>query len=322
MVDLVLERQLPWKVAASASYLYSKGKKLPRFIDRNLPAANSQIAYVLKTSADDPGTVLGSAPFYRGLPPGVTSGTIVRPDQNIGSAIEVVSDVESTYHAMVLQANKRFSHGFLFNTSYTLSKARDTGQNSTTFIAGNMSVFDPANIAAEEGPSNTDRRHRFVASFHWAPGFLYGVQFGGIFTGESGLPIDATISSGFLTGTGAVVTTASNGAGGSFRAPFEERNGYRQTGRKTFDFRLSKEFNLGGRKRIVALAESFNVFNLVNYTSFSNLKYRPTGNAVYDAATNKVTMTMTENVDFLKPSAASSTIFGPRDAQLGLKFLW
>ena len=250
--------------------------------------------------------------FYRGA----------RPDTNIGSAIEVVSDVETTYHGFVLQANKRFSHGLLFNMNYTLSKARDTGQNSTTFISNFMTVFDPNNLGAEEGPSNSDRRHRFVASWHYAPTYLWGVQLGGVFTAESGLPLDATINSGGLNGTGAVVTTASNGAGGSFRAPFEERNGYRQTGRKTFDFRLSKEFNVGGRKRIVALAEAFNLFNWTNFTTFQNIKYRPIGDGVYNAVTNTVTMNLSEDPAFAKPSAASNTLFGPRDAQLGLKFLW
>lgn len=306
MADLVLERQLPWDITGSASYLYSRGTHLPTFIDRNLPAPNAEITYVLN------GQSLGTFPFYRGS----------RPDAAIGSAIEVVSDVESTYHALVLAANKRFSQGLLFNVNYTLSKARDTGQNSTTFISNFMTVFDPNNIAAEEGLSNTDRRHRFVASWHYAPAFLYGVQVGGVFTAESGLPLDATIASGGLTGTGAVLTTASNGAGGSFRAPFEERNAYRQDGRKTLDFRLSKEFDLGGRKRIVALAEAFNLFNWRNNTGFSNTKYRSVGNAVYNPATNTVTMNLTEDAGFGRPTAASNTLFGPRDAQLGLKFLW
>jgi hypothetical protein len=306
MADLVLERQLPWNITGSASYLFSRGTNLPTFIDRNLPAANSTINYVLN------GEVVGTAPFYRGT----------RPDTNVGSAIEVVSDVTSTYHALVLQANKRFSDGLLFNSSYTLSKSRDTGQNSSTFISNFMTVFDPANLAAEAGTSNTDRRHRFVTSWHYAPRFFYGVQAGGVFTAESGLPLDATIASGGLTGTGAVLTTASNGAGGTFRAPFEERNAYRQSGRKTLDFRLSKEFGLGGGKRIVALAETFNLFNWTNYTGASNQKYRSNGNAVYNAATNTVTMNLVELTTHGNPSSASNTLFGPRDVQFGLKFLW
>jgi carboxypeptidase family protein/TonB-dependent receptor-like protein len=305
MVDLTFERQIAKETTVSASYLYSGGSKLPTFIDTNLPAASAQVTYFVN------GENKGSFPFYRGS----------RPDANIGSAIEVVGDVKSTYNAMVLQMNRRFSGGLLFNVNYTLSKARDTGQNSTTFISSFMSVFDPANLAAEEGPGNTDRRHRFVASWHYVPSYLWGIQVGGVFTGESGFPIDATIASGGLNGTNAVVTTASNGAGGSFRAPFEERNGYRTTGRKTLDMRISREFKAGGSRRFVALAEAFNVFNWTNFTNFSNIKYRVASNSV-DPTTNNVTLNLTEDAAFRKASAASNTIYGPRDMQIGFKFLW
>lgn len=305
MADVVVERQLMQDVSVSASYLFSRGTKLPTFIDRNLPAATAEAVYMLD------GAQVGTTPFYRGS----------RPDANVGSAIEVVSDVETTYHGLVLQLNKRFSRGLLFNTHYTLSKATDTGQNSTTFISNFMTVFDPNNLDAEKGTSNFDRRHRFVASFHYAPSYLWGFQVGGVYTGESGLPLDATIGSGGINGTGAVVTTASNGAGGSFRAPFEERNAYRQSGRKTMDLRLSREFKLGGTQRIVALAEAFNLFNWTNFTGASNTKYRVASSS-FDAAANRVTINLTEDASFGRPSAASNTNWGARDIQFGLKYLW
>jgi hypothetical protein len=305
MADVGIERQIASDISVSASYLFSRGTKLPTFIDRNLPAPSAEAVYVLN------GQELGSTPFYRGA----------RPDSRIGSAIEVVTDVESTYHGLVLQANKRFTRGLLFNANYTLSKAEDTGQNSTTFISNFMTVFDPNNLEGEKGTSNYDRRHRFVASFHYAPEYLWGFQVGGVFTGETGLPLDATIASGGIGGTGAVVTTASNGAGGSFRAPFETRNGYRQSGRKTFDLRVSREFNLGGRARLQALIEAFNVFNTINYTNFSTIRYR-VASSVFDPVANRVTINLNEDPGFGTPSAASNTLFGPRDMQLGLKFLW
>ena len=56
-------------------------------------------------------------PFYRGT----------RPDANINNAIEVADIVDSTYNALVLQVNKRFNKGLLFNANYTLSKARGHG---------------------------------------------------------------------------------------------------------------------------------------------------------------------------------------------------
>jgi hypothetical protein len=153
------------------------------------------------------------------------------------------------------------------------------------------------------------------------PSYLWGIQVGGVFTGESAFPIDATIASGGIAGTGAIVTTASNGSGGAFRAPFEERNGYRTTGRKTLDLRVSREFKAGGTRRFVALVEAFNVFNHTNYTGFSNIKYRVASNSV-DPITNNVTVNLTEDAAFKKPSAASNTIYGPRDMQIGFKFLW
>ena len=119
---------------------------------------------------------------------------------------------------------------------------------------------------------------------------------GGILTLESGLPLDPTISVN-MSGTGAVVTSTSNGTGGSFRAPFLERNSFRQEERKTFDMRLSKGFNISNRGQLVLLWEAFNLFNTVNYTAFGTIRYN--GAASYNAAANTATVTLTENTGFL-----------------------
>src|SRR6185436_4543106 len=154
----------------------------------------------------------GVFPFYRGT---------TRPDPNINNAIEVADIVDSTYNALVLQVNKRFNKGLLFNANYTLSKAEDTGQNSTTFISNFATMVDPFNNDAEKGPASFDRRHRFVGSFHYAPDYLCGIQVGGTGTFARGLPLNPPISinSGALNGTGAVSTQSVNGSGASNRAP-------------------------------------------------------------------------------------------------------
>jgi hypothetical protein len=305
MGDLTLERRIGRDIVASASYLYSKGKKLPLFIDTNLPAPSAQVTYLLA------GRNLGTFPFYRGA----------RPNATINANIEVRPAVESQYHGMVLQLQKRWSGGFMFNASYTLSRATDTGQNSTTFISGFSNVYDPSTLALEDGTGDYDRRHRFVASLHYAPSYLKGFQVGAIGTFESGLPVTGTISGSLSSATGATITSTTNGSGGSFRAPFDERNSFRQEGRKTVDLRVSKRFTVSGRKQIEVLWEAFNVFNWVNYTGYSAIKYRVASSS-YDAATNMATVTLTEDTGFLRPTAASNTLFGPRDMQFGLKFLW
>ncbi len=305
MGDFTLERSLRSDLVVSASYLYSKGKKLPLFIDTNLGAANSEVTYLLGPEN------LGTFPFYRGA----------RPDTNINRAIEVRSIAESQYHGLVLQAQKRFTGGFLFNANYTLSKATDNGQNSTTFISGFMNVVNPANLDGEKGTSNLDRRHRAVLSLHYAPTWLWGFQFGAIGTFETGLPVTANISGGVAAATGGTDTSTTNGTGGSLRVPFVERNIDRQTGRKTIDARLSKSFKVGGDRQVQLLWEVFNVTNSTNYTVFSTTKYR-VGSSTYDAATNRVTVNLTEDTGYLRPTQASSTLFGPRDMQIGLKLLW
>jgi hypothetical protein len=304
---LTVDRAIGTDITVSASYLYSSGSHLPTFVDTNLNPANSTVEFIVGTQSK------GVFPFFRGL----------RPDANLNNAIEVADIVDSTYNAMVLQVNKRFNKGLLFNANYTLSKAEDTGQNSTTFISNFATMVDPFNNDAEKGPASFDRRHRGVVSVHYAPDFLWGFQIGGTGTFESGLPLNPTISinSGALTATSPVSPQSVNGSGASNRAPWDMRNGFRQTGRKTVDMRVSKAFNLGGRKELVALWEAFNIFNTINYTSFGTTKYRA-ASSTYDAVTNKAVVNFTEDPGFGVPSAASNTLFGPRDMQIGFRFLW
>jgi len=305
MSELTIDRALTNDIMVTASYLHSGGTHLPTFLDTNLNAPNSQVEYFVGSESR------GTFPFFRGA----------RPDVNLNNAIEVADIVDSTYNAMVLAVNKRFSNGLLFNANYTLSKSEDTGQNSTTFISNFATMVNPFDNDSERGPSAFDRRHRGVVSFHYAPDYLWGIQVGGTGTFESGLPLNPGISGGVAAATGATSTTTTNGSGASNRAPFDTRNGYRQTGRKTIDLRLSKRFNVGGRKQIEALWESFNIFNWTNYTTFGTTKYRVASSS-YDAAANKATVLLTEDTGFAVPSAASSTVFGPRDMQIGFRFLW
>jgi len=308
MAELTVDRAIGTDITVSASYLYSGGKHLPTFLDTNLNPANSAVELIVD------GQSRGTFPFYRGT---------TRPDTNINNAIEVADIVESTYHALVLQVNKRFNKGLLFNANYTLSKSEDTGQNSTTFISNFATMVDPFNNEAERGPAAFDRRHRGVVSVHYAPDFLHGFQVGGTGTFESALPLNPTISinSGAMTASGALAATSVNGSGASNRAPFDTRNGFRQTSRKTIDMRVSKRFNVGGHRQIEALWEAFNILNTVNYTGFGTTKYNAVSSS-FDAAANKAVVNLTSNSGFGVPTTASNTLFGPRDMQIGFKYLW
>jgi Carboxypeptidase regulatory-like domain len=309
MADLTLERRVAGNTTVSASYLYSRGTNLPIFIDTNVPAPNAQVTYMVE------GQNVGTFPFYRGA----------RPDANVNRILMLQSVVASKYNALVLAANKRFSDGLLFNVHYTLGKSTDNGQNSTTFFASFNQTYDPLNrTLAMEGPSDFDRRHRFVGSLYYRPAYLYGIGVSTIITAESGFPITANISGSIPAGTGAVNTATTNGSGGANLAPWLGRNSERQNGRKTVDLRASKQFGVGGGRKVEVLWEVFNLFNWVNYTGASSTAFNvaTTPAATYDATTNTATVNLTRNTGFLVPTTIGNTLYGMRDMQLGLKFGW
>jgi hypothetical protein len=309
--DVTVDRHLVSDVTLSVSYLYSRGEYLPDFRDTNLNPTNSTVNYVLD------GQVVGSFPFYRGS----------RPNPSFQRMIIDEPGVQSRYNALVLAVDKRMSKGLLVNANYTLSKSVDDGQNSTTFFGGNA-AFDSLNY---RNPSNTvdfpmvpspaDRRHRFVGSIVYQPAYLWGIGISGIVRLESGLPITETIASSLSSAVGAVITSSSNGTGGFNVAPWVGINTDRQPGVKTVDLRLEKEVRLTGRRRVQILWEVFNLFNTLNYATFSNTAFQLAG-STYDPFANVATVTVTRDPGYLVPRSASSYFWGPRDMQVGAKFLW
>ncbi len=190
------------------------------------------------------------------------------PTRTSITRIEVADIVDSTYNALVLQANKRFSKGLVVQRQL---HAVEGGRHRTELDDLHLELRDDGRPVQQRRGERTGilrSPSSGVASVHYAPDFLWGFQIGGTGTFESGLPLNPTITinSGALNGTGALSTQSVNGSGASNRAPFDTRNGFRQTARKTIDMRVSKRFRLGGTRQIEALWEAFNIFNTINYT--------------------------------------------------------
>jgi outer membrane receptor protein involved in Fe transport len=310
-VDVTVDRSVGSDVTVSASYLYSRGMDLPYFRDINLNPASSTVNYVLD------GQGVGSFPLYRGG----------RPNTSFNRIVIMEPAVKSKYNALVLAVNRRFSRGLLFNANYTLSKSEDNGQSSATFFGSNL-AYDALNFRSASDPvdstmwpSNNDRRHRFVASFHYRPDVLWGIGIGGVLTLESGLPLTEKINGSLAPSVGAVNSASTNGTGGVFDAPWVGVNTDRQTGRKTFDIRVSKEVRLAGTSRLQVLWEVFNLFNTVNYSGFFDTAFNVTSSS-YNPAANVATVDMTRDSGYLVPRSDVTNFWGPRDMQLGIKFLW
>ena len=85
------------------------------------------------------------------------------PNFNIG-AFATTNVLQSNYNAMTIKADKRYSQGYSFLTTYTWSKSIDQG--SEVFALGSTFniLSDNNNFNQDKGVSTFDVPHRFVAS--------------------------------------------------------------------------------------------------------------------------------------------------------------
>src|SRR4028119_1065207 len=188
-----------------------------------------------------------TVPFFRRLATG--NG---RPDTRFGAITQTRSDIESKYDGLVLQANRRLTKGLQFQTHYTFSRAIDNGQNSQTFTftQGRLDPFGGG--LDDEGRSNNDVPHRFVASAVWTPGVPFGLEnsrvgraiFGGftiapIFVAQSGNVYTANFSGNVGNNP---ISGGLTGSGGGSRIPTFERNAFRQPKLVNLDLRISRRF--------------------------------------------------------------------------------
>lgn len=85
----------------------------------------------------------------------------------------------SSYHALQLDFNRRFAHGFAVRAAYTWSKALDDGDSLNATTAGNAPglVADPFNLKADWGPATYDVRHAVTISAVYELPFGKGKRF-------------------------------------------------------------------------------------------------------------------------------------------------
>jgi hypothetical protein len=232
----------------------------------------------------------------------VTSGA------NIGTGcpvdgVPVFTDVfaedtiaNSSYNALEMMLQKRFSHGLQFQAAYTFSKSIDDG---STF----EETLDPFNYNASRALSLFNSKQRFVVSYDWelpttryqgfAGRLLNDWEVSGITQFQSGFPIrldteDDTelINSLFFLGTespsliGPLQIENPKKTGGfylnynQFQDPplGQFNNGTQRTlccgpGLADWDFSVHKKILLSETRYLQFRAEIFNVFNRTNFSN-------------------------------------------------------
>jgi hypothetical protein len=247
-----IEYQLAGHTAVSATYLRARGNHLYHWQDINLFEPTLTSIGISRTA-----TRLS----YRGY------NADNRPYE-FDRILLLNSNGHSSYHALVLQANRRFSGSYQLAGSYTLSRTIDDNPTLGALNPGPGDVdllsdsFDPS---LDRGEADYSQRHRFVASGIWSLDYarhmrgsmkalLDGWQLSGIFTAQSGRPYSGYVPNIDLNRDGNPVTD---------RTPGLARNTFSHPTTISLDLRLTREIPVR-RVRLQASCEAFNVFNRAN----------------------------------------------------------
>ncbi|HEY7784046.1 MAG TPA: carboxypeptidase regulatory-like domain-containing protein [Pyrinomonadaceae bacterium] len=253
-------------------------------------------------------------------------GTLIADNrvlQGVGNITTDESDGNSSYHAMQLWLNRRFTDRLAFQAAYTWGHAiSDVSLTSFT-----NSTSDPFNFRLDKGDADLDRRHSFVGNIVYVlPSFkqwgraghliLGDWQLNGIASRFGATPIDIINGTNTL-GTAAAVGQRPNYTGAplyletsdgtthlnpaAFALPAAGQLGTLGKGSvrgkpiTTIDFSMAKNWAIRERYNIQFRAEFFNVFNHTNFVGFD---------------------VDTRNASFGTLNFAQN----PREIQLGIKF--
>jgi hypothetical protein len=313
--DLSLEQQLSKNDVFSVSWLGSWGRRLPDFVDVNLPAPTPITLTVTGAGPLPVGSTINTNAYF------YTANANHRPNPNFSSITDIYSGITSNYEALVGQFKHQMSYHFSFGTNFTWSHALDYGENNTTGASA-TALLDPSNIRLDYGNSNQNVPYRWmmygVADSPWHVHGPLGIllndfELAPAFQTQSGLPYSVGISgssaklfpTGFATQQSIINTSSFNGTGGANRVPGLDRNNFRYPKTWSVDLRASKRFAIHEHYNFEFLAEAFNLTNHQNVTGVGATAYSisedttaHTNNLVQYTATPFGSITSTDNSNF------------------------
>ena len=339
--DLTIDQEVGWNTVFSLSWLGSFGRELPNFLDTNLPNP-IPIAYTVVNTTPSafaalPNNATYTANFY-GYPVSSTgrtaAGEILRPNGSYGAITDVVSNVNSSYNALVAQIQHRFSHHVQFQGSYTWSHELDYNENNTTFSSPS-SILDPRNFRLEYGNGEQNIPNRFIATaiidspweaHDWRRYLLNDYQLAPSFSAQNGAPYTAFITgnptalvtSGSPTGFATGVSNGYTGTGGDTRIPGLQRNTFQQPRTILLDLRVSKSLAVREHYRLEFLAESFNIANHQNVTDVNTTAYTLGTTTINGVQTNTLTQFLGSPFG-VATNSNNNNIYTPRQLQLGVR---
>jgi hypothetical protein len=205
---------------------------------------------------------------------------------------------DSVYHGLTLRAERSFSHGLMFQASYTTAKLID--DVNERFVGG-ANYDDPYNLRQSRSISAADISQRFVANYVYVLPFGHGKQFfshgigswilgnwqtTGILTFQTGTPISVTGACSFsgTSGLGCTSNKSKDGnlSGGGTMAQWFDTTAYtspapytfgnasrtepdlRNPGTIAWDSGMSRWQPIRERMRLQFRADMYNIMNHPN----------------------------------------------------------
>ncbi len=297
--DLAVQQDLGRATVLSLSYIGALGRELPNYLNTNLTndathTYNFNYAVGGANGNCGPlvcGTIVPIKVYSNKTQASPTSPATYNfntPLPTYGAVTDVISNINSSYHALTFELQKRANKYLSFDAHYTWAHALDFNQNASTSPSTN-GWFDPlGNARANYGNSSNDVRHRVVA---WAvlnaPGISsHGSALSYLTNGwslkpylqaQSGLPYSLTISGTvpnqcYVLGCLEAAGSGLAGTGITY-IPQIGRNTFRYPRTINLDMRAQKDFTFAEKYNLQLIGEAFNLANHQNVTAITSQGY-------------------------------------------------
>ncbi|MFN0112410.1 MAG: TonB-dependent receptor domain-containing protein [Blastocatellia bacterium] len=161
-------------------------------------------------------------------PSQLANSNLSRPFPKFGGFQVMNAPSHSSYHALYVKVQQRFSRGLTFISSFAWGKSIDNGSGIRTTVGDSLTPSNDYNLELERGLSAFDFRRRWTSSWVWelpvgkgkrllnnnrvADFVLGGWQLGGILTLQDGFPFTVLCGPGNIQNGGGVCYPDSTGA--------------------------------------------------------------------------------------------------------------
>ena len=303
--SLRVEQEITPNTAFTIGYVGSHGYHELVGVDANepfpvlCPASPCPATYPSTFPAGLAGTPVPAGAYY--------NPTSTKPQPSLGPTWTYFYEANSSYNALQLDVNHRFTHGFSARGVYTWSKTLDDGDSPNATTSGNEPalVSNPFNLRADWGLANFDVRnaasisllyqlpawHNRIAS-GWSVGSIITLQSGFPFTpqlsynpsnsGDTKNPVRPFVNPNF---SGPVIIGSPNEwfNPNAFLAPPNNSGFWGNLGRDTligpglatWDFSAHKDTRLRERLNLQFRAEFFNILNHANFNTPNPVVFTP-----------------------------------------------